>query len=352
MLYFLEGKIFHMAKETKDNDNSIVEEVESKKGNVKQDVVINHQEPKFDYSSTYLENIENSRIEFNKKYKNNNYIKWIVSFVAIAILLFAFFGVPNIVTNSDNNSNNPLQISLMVSLAVISLGIMLGYSIFSKKRINKKSRTYFSELYSNITSYIFDNENYKDVTCDAQRKIEKIQFDENELFKDVFEVGSRATTEFTYLDIPVLLCDCAAQIQTAKRAKPVYVGKYLVSPSNYLNDELIVVYVKGDQRSLPPTNLDKIKCLFDNDKFSIYSNNKQATKIITTKIRNLILKIKKGKSLVDIAISLKQGKCFICLGYDDDLMVLPLEHPFDPRPYEEFKEEVAATMELIQELNK
>lgn len=341
-----------MAKKNKDNDKNIVEEVETNNNQIEQDVVINREEPKYEYSSAYLENIENLRIEFNKKYKKNNYIKWIVSFVAIAILLFAFFGVPNIVPNGENNSNNPLQISLMVSLAVISLGIMLGYSIFSKKRINKKSRAYFSELYTNITSYIFDDEKYQDVTCDAQRKIEKIQFDENELFKDVFEVGSRATTEFTYQGIPVLLCDCAAQIQTAKRAKPVYVGKYLVAPSNYLNDELIAIYVKGDQRSLPPTNLGDIKCLFDNDKLAIYSNNKQATKIITTKIRNLILKIKKGNSLVDIAISLKQGKCFICLGYDDDLMVLPLEHPFNPRPYEEFKEEIAATMELIQELNK
>lgn len=334
-------------KEEKEVNKEVGEE------KVEQDVIIHHEdELRYEYSSKFLEDIEHSRLAFNKKFKKNNYFKWIVSAIAIGILIFAFLGVPNIVPKGEGNSNNPLQIALMVSLAVISLGIMFGYSIFTKKMINKKAKEYFAELYSNITSFVFEDEGYKDVVCDSQKRIEKIQFDENCLFKDVFDVGSRATTEFTYEDIPVMLCDCAAQIKTDKRAKPVFVGKYVIAPANYESDEIIAIYVKGDKRSLPPTNLDELKCVLDNEQIAIYSNSSSWNKVVTSKVKNLILAISKGKSLVDISISIRSGKCFVCLGYDDDLMVLPLEQPFNPKPTEEYKEELLRVMSLIKELNK
>ena len=335
-------------KEKKVKDNQNVEE----KQKVEKDVVFKHDEKlTYEYSSTYLENIESSRLEFSKKYKTNSYLKWVVSLVAIGLLFFAFLGIPNIV-KSEPGSTNPLQIALMVSIAVISLGLMLGYSFITKRNLNKKAKAYFGNLYQNVTNFVFEDEAYTDVVCDAQKKIERIQFEENMLYANIYEVGSRATTEFKYKGIDMLVCDCAAQVKGEKRIRPVFVGKYVIAPADYTEDDLIAIYVKGDKRSLPPTNLDDLKCVEDNEKMSIHTNNKNWNKVITAKIKKLILGINDGKSLVDYSISMRSGSVFVCLGYDDDLMVLPLEKPFNPKPNEEYKVELLRVCELIKELNK
>ena len=64
-----------------------------------------------------------------------------------------------------------------------------------------------------------------------------------------------------------------------------------------------------------------------------------------------MIQIKNGNSLVDIAITFKAGKMLVCLGYDDDIMVLPLEKPFNPKPTEEYKVELNKLLKIVEELN-
>ena len=40
------------------------------------------------------------------------------------------------------------------------------------------------------------------------------------------------------------------------------------------------------------------------------------------------------------------------MGYDDPLMILPLQEQFDPRPTEVFKKDVQHALDLIEEFNK
>ncbi len=302
----------------------------------------------FEYSDDILKSIEDNRAKFYKRYRLSSIFKWIIAFFAIGLLVFAFLGIPNIVTGND-----PLRISLMVSLGVVSLIIMATYTLVSKFVLNKKAKNYFADFYNNITSYVFSGEGYEEVSCDAAKKIERIEFDENLLYKGVDMVGSRATTEFKYKHLPMKVCDCAAQVRIDRRPRPVFVGKYIVAPSKYELDDPIFIYVKGDEkRALPPTNMDDYKMVFDDDKMSVYSNNGNWNKVVTSKIKNRLLQIKEGDSLVDFSISLKQNKMFVCLGYDDDLMVLPLERIFNPKPNEEYKVEVNKLVKLIEEMNK
>ena len=59
-----------------------------------------------------------------------------------------------------------------------------------------------------------------------------------------------------------------------------------------------------------------------------------------------------NKELVDLSISLQKGRVFVCMGYDDPLMVLPLQNQFDPKPTEIFKKDVVKVLKLIEEFNK
>ena len=70
-------------------------------------------------------------------------------------------------------------------------------------------------------------QNTKNVILQEPGKISIDFFRQNNLYKDIIEVGSRGLTEFTYNKIPMQIVDCAGNVRADKRIKPVFVGKYL-----------------------------------------------------------------------------------------------------------------------------
>ena len=53
-----------------------------------------------------------------------------------------------------------------------------------------------------------------------------------------------------------------------------------------------------------------------------------------------------NKVLVDVAIAIKPGKTYFALGYEDSLMVLPMQKPFNPGPTQEYKQELELFLNL------
>ena len=297
------------------------------------------------YSSNYLENIEEARAKFLKVYKTQNAFKWVVSAICIAAVLFACLFVPNAIGGTTGTV-------VMVSILVVALAATILYSVFTKKSIQKKMHAYFDLYYENVNNFVFDGEDVKNVKAQFPGKIDPQTFNDNLLYKDVIDVGSRGLTELEYKDIPIAVVDCAAQVRKEKRVVPVYVGKYLFAASSFAYDEPLYIYFKGDKRALPPTNLEGVKAVQEDKTMVVYSNNKDWKKILNTDIKKTLSKIEMNKELVDLSVSLQKGRIFVCMGYDDPLMILPLQNQFNPKPTEIFKKDVQNVLELIEEFNR
>lgn len=331
--------------EQKELENKTEEKV-AKEEPLNNQKVVEH----FEYESEYLKKIEDSRLEFLAYYKKQNFIKWIVGAAAFALIVFAFIGLPNIGKDSSGNQASWVLPVMIVTLA-LSLVAIFMYSSFLKRKISKRMKVYFDGYYENVNKYVFEQDGFKEHTIQTPSKIEPIVFTENNMYKDVIDVGSRGLTDFEFEGIHMMVCDCAAQIKTDKRMKPVFVGKYMVSPCAYGEADPIVIYLKGDKRALPPTNMEGLAGVYEDDNVVIYSNNKKWNKVFTNKLIKNLKSIKSGEQLVDVAISLHSGKAYFCLGYDDPLIVLPLEHAYDPNPYMEFKKEMIEFVKMAKELN-
>lgn len=302
----------------------------------------------YQYDSEYLESIEQTRSQFLKKYRMQNILKWVVSILCLGIVVFCWVALPNILGKREDN----LSLILAIVVSVVTIIIVFGYSFLIKRLLNKKMKSYFAMYYTNVTNYVFDESLFKDVFLNSDGKIEDIQFIENDLFQDVYQVGSRGVISFKYKDIEMTICDCAGQIKDQKSLKPVFVGKYLMAPCSYAEEDPIFIYLKGDQRSIPPTNLGEVKTVFDDSVMGIYSNNPKWSKTMTMKVKRALSKIKVNKYLIDVSISIKKGRVCVCLGYDDALMVLPLEHSFNPAPNAAYKRELPDVCDFVSELNK
>ncbi|MBQ0008826.1 MAG: hypothetical protein KBS97_00880 [Firmicutes bacterium] len=329
----------------KEEKNEIVAEVEEQNDYVPSP----DPEPEpITYSDRPLEEIEEARLKFFKTFRVQNTFKWVAALICIAAIIFGFAGIPNIVPKE----NAKLAQGLSLGICIAAAAIMIIYSVITKRMMNTKMRKYFNFYYKKVNENAFNQEGFSDVVLQEPGKIDVDFFRETNLYKDIVDVGSRGLTEFTYHDIPMRIVDCAGNVKSDKRMRPVFVGKLLHCAGAYLGEQSIVIYFKGNDRALPPTNVNELKVIEDNTKYIIYSNSADAKKVIKPAIKKMLDGIEMNKYLIDLAISLHDGKIFVCFGYDDPLMILPMQNQFDPKPNEQFKKDLGQVIKLVEALNK
>ena len=304
-------------------------------------------EAKTVYPHEALQKVENERNIFWKSYKTHNTLKMIVMMVCLTAIVVAFFVFPTFIPKEQSG----LQTGLTIGVAVLALGGTYGYSVFVRKKFDRKMKEYFDLYFRSVNEYVLGEKGFSDVELQVPGKINLDEFNECKLYKDVVEAGSRGLTKFKYNGLEMSIVDCAGNIKAEKRIKPVFVGKMLRASASYKGDKPVFIYLKGNERALPPTNLEGIPGVSEDDKIVIYSENKDWKKVITGPVQKALEAIKTNDILVDVAISIYEGKVFIMMGYDDPLMVLPLQTEFDYKPTASYKKDMAEIVKLIEALN-
>ena len=298
------------------------------------------------YPHEALKKVEDTRLVFWKSYKLHNTFKLIVMMVCLAAIIVAFIVLPNVISNSS------FQLGLTIGIAILALGGTYGYSLFVRKKFERKMKEYFELYFSCCNEYVYGEKPYSNAELQSPGKITLDEFNETGLYKDVIETGSRGLTTFKYNDLEMSIVDCAGNVKAEKRMKPVFVGKMVRATAKYDGEYPVYVYIKGNDRALPPTNMEGVENVFENEKMFIYSNYKDWKKVINGTVQKALEAIKTEKILVDVAFSIGKGKVFAMLGYDDPLMVLPLQQEFDYKPTEIYKENMGIICKVIEALNK
>lgn len=298
----------------------------------------------FKYDDASLEDVETGRKAFLKVVKKENIIKWVVAALSIGLLIFSFVYL-------IQQEAQAMKITGYCMVAV-SILIIVAYYLLAKKFNNSKMKIYLKRYYGDINAHVFGQEIFKDVHGDIDGKIENNEFNSSLLYKNVSTIGSRNIVNFKVDGLECKMCDCAAQMTTLKKLEPLFIGKYLITPNTYEGNEQIVIYLTGNSRALPPNNVDHLPKAVNTRKMIIYTSNQKYESIVNAKARQLISELVTNNVLVDVSISITKGKTYFCLGYDDCLMVLPLQEKFNPLPVYKFKKDMEIIAEIIKQLNK
>ncbi len=299
----------------------------------------------YEYNDENLIAIENARSEFHKAYKKENLIKWIITGVSLALIVAGYI-IPNTIPALSGKQAG-MYITLGVLLgAILILGV---YSFLSKKRLDRLMNDYFAKFYSFSNAYSFSNLGVSNVEGGVANKIQPEDLSACNLYEDVVKVGSRDLVSFDYHDNRIKVVDCAAQTRGQKTLRTVFVGKMIVAPNHYTGDD-VVVYLKGNKRALPPTNLAGLDVLEDHSDYVVYGK-KGNRKGLTKKSLEAIKEIRTDKTLIDVAVSIREGNTYFLMGYEDNLMVLPLEKPFDPAPSEHYHDDLKKVLTAIDTIN-
>ncbi len=297
-----------------------------------------------------LKKVEDERKKLLKSVKKQNIIKWITSLVAIGLLVFAWLYF----LGNKNFADKPgIKYGWGISLTAVSIGIIVGYYILSKRVNDNLMSDYLKVYYGAVNAYVFGNTRFKDVHGDVAGKIDQNDFNDCLAYKDVSQLSSRNVVNYT-IDgkIKAKICDCAAQQSTVKRLVPLFIGKYLIADNTYTGNDEIIIYLTGNSKSLPPNNLENLPKVLNSKKMVIHTNNKNYESVVNAKVRQAIAQLVTNNVLVDCFISITKGKTYIGLGYDDCLMVVPLQNAFSPVPMERYKKDMVTVSDIVVNLNK
>lgn len=291
------------------------------------------------YDDEHLVNIEKNRQDFYKHYSKFNKIKWIITAFSVLTIVCGWL-IPNAIDALKD-------ISMIIAIACCGVGLvtLLVFNSIFKKKMGEHMNRYFREYYANTNAYVFP-EGITDIQGSVDNKLDEAEFRECNLYKDVSKVGSRACYTFKKGEKVFKIADAAAQVIVGKAMGTAYVGKFLITSNNYEGSD-ILIYFKGNKRALPPTNLAGRKVFSDSKNIVIYGD-KGTEKVITEKVREALGKFHTNKTFVDMAIAIRAGKTFYAMGYEDDLMVINLEKPFDPNPTKQFKGDLAKLFDLAE----
>ncbi len=294
------------------------------------------------YEDPELAAIEEARKSFHKIYKKLNIIKWIITAVGLALIAVGWI-VPTAINGI--NANITMYISLGVTVVVL-VGISV-YSMIFRKKVNAQMKTYFKEYYDHACAYIYP-QTVENLTGTVDDKLPEDTFIKSGIYKDVAKVGSRAYMTFSYKGFNASISDAAAQKKGDRQLETLFVGKFIYFDGITSNDDLLI-YLKGNKRALPPNTLKGRKLIEDNKTMVIYGNGK-AKSLLTKKVRDALSKFDTNKTFIDMAIAVNDKGLFFAVGYEDDLMVLPLEKPFNPAPTKQNKGDIQKILDFVDAL--
>ena len=297
----------------------------------------------YEYSDPLLEEIEKERVNFFKEYKKFNLIKWIVTGVCLILIILGWI-LPTFVPFIRDAADGKASIFVTLGTIVVAIALLAVFSFLFKKKTDKMTAEYFKKYYDCNDAYVFGEE-ISEKQGDVNSKLADSLFNDAGLYKDVFKVGSRNCITFKKGEKLYTFADAAAQVRGQKVLQTVFVGKYLVTSNEWTGGDLIV-YFKGNDRALPPTTLDSYEVLDDKKDLVLYGNS-NAKKLLTKEVKDAIKEIRTNKTLVDLSIAVRAGRTFVAMGYEDNLMILPMDKPFNPAPTEQHKEDMAKVFALL-----
>ncbi len=306
--------------------------------------------PSYVYDDEKLQGIENERLAFHKEYKKSNLWKWLVTVICLALIILGWVLtlIPEIKAAFDSvNASFSMYFTLI--LVGVSMVVLLVFSSIFKKKVDKLMKAYFQKFYELQDAYIYPA-SCTNVAGEINDKLDEQKLKDSGLYKDVSKIGSRACLSFDYLGHKIVISDAAAQVQDKKMLRTVFVGKFLYFANEYKGED-ILIYLKGNKRALPPTNLAGRNVYKDSKTMVIYGPV-TAKKVLTSPVMKAINAFDTNATFVDMAISIKEGMTYIAMGYEDDLMVLPLEKPFNPAPTKEAKKDIEQVLDLIAAFDK
>ena len=293
-----------------------------------------------------FEKIEKARGEYfnySKKQKRNS------TLVSAAVIVVMLASIVLVFTLGKTYSwVSYLCLGIMV-LAV--LGTFISTKII-KGKLGEKADEYIKVLFENIDGYLYSGEGFSNLEVKSNSQMKDELFTDCRFYKNLKGTKSRNLVSVFYKDKQLSVADLAGNILIKNRLSPMFLGRFYDYTSSYnKDDKRIVIQIKGSNLSRPIDDIDDVKLVEGNSTYAIYSNDDEWRKVVTQKVLHDIAQLKIDKTLIDVLISIRKGKCSIGIDYVDEFMNIPVESTFNFENVKRSEHDLKKVLTIFDDLN-
>ena len=288
----------------------------------------------------YQVKIEEARKTLFKNYQNQRRISNILMFVILAAIVGVMFMVMS--------NNNVLKI-IGYSLGGAILVGMILYYILTRKNFPNKTREYITFVADVLREKQFAD--YENVKYNADEKFELTDFASDGVYKDATGINSRNIIRAEYKGHHITYGEAALLRPAQKRQQvpPLFVGKYITLPNDLEFDGRFVIVLKNPKQPYDlPNATDDLAVLEEKDDMVIYGpEGADIHKTLKGNFLSELRKIKVEEHLFNLNVVVWGGHSAAYLSYDDAIMAIPFDKPFNQQAFEQSIDDVNAIIKLL-----
>ena len=293
--------------------------------------------------------VEERRLDLFNSYQKSRKLSNIIMGVVVLVVIGAMV---LIMLNKDWSK------IVGYSLAGTALVGMIIFSVLTKNRFPQKSREYIRYVTTRIDQFVYSNTEFKDVKVDLNEKYMIAEFNLDKAYNALVDIGSRNIIRGLYCDKGFSCGELALYTQKTEGKRTMkavaFIGKYLDIQNTLHFEGRYILNIRNEEKPTDlPTAIEDLKELHNENGFVVYGpEGGEYNKDIPTKYISAIRKLTLNEHLLGVTIVVWAGHTGIYLSYDDPVVALPFDKPFEEAPQVLFKEHLLTVLEAQKIINK
>lgn len=292
----------------------------------------------------YQDKIEEARQDLYKSFTISRRVSNIVMFaVVIAIVGIMFLIISN---------QQALKIVGYSLAGALVLGMIIYY-IINRKKFPNKTKEYVQLVSSLLNERAFSKQSFSEMKYDQEEKMKLDDIVGDSVYAEASGVNSRNVVHGVYNGHHFLYSEVALVRPSTKKQQvpPLFVGHYLSVPNQLKFEGRFIFVIKNPKEPLDlPNAVSDLAVLEEKDDWVVYGpEGANYHQIINNKIISKIRAIQLGGHLLNVNIVLWEGHSAAYLSYDDTIMSVPFDKPFDYQGFEKAFEDLYACLDAITE---
>ena len=314
---------------------------------MKEDIKKNENEPEKKQVEVQKEDkpyqvaIEEARKDLFKAYTNARRISNIIMFVLLGVIVGVMF---MILSNIQW-----LKILGYCLAGAVVVGMVLYY-VLTRNRFPNKTKAYIAYVNNLVRERMFGKD-YSNIKYNEDEKFALADFAGDGVYKDATGINSRNIIRANYKGHHITYGEVALLRPSTRKQQvpPLFVGKYISVPNDYQFDGRFVIVMKNPKQPFDlPNAVDDLAVLEEKEDFVVYGpEGADFHKTFKGEFFANLRKVKVENSLYNVNVVIWAGHSAAYLSYDDAVMAVPFDKPFNYEAYEQSFKDVDTITKLL-----
>ncbi|MBO6262311.1 MAG: hypothetical protein J6N95_06890 [Bacilli bacterium] len=289
----------------------------------------------------YQVKIEEARKTLFSSYTKQRRISNIIMFVVLAAIVGVMFMVM---------SNIQWLKIVGYSLGGAILVGMILYYVLTRKNFPNKTKEYIT-MVSNILREQQFGSNYSNIKYDLDEKFAITDFASDGVYKDATSINSRNIVRAEYKGHHVTYGEVALLRPSTRKQQvpPLFVGKYITLPNDLDFSGRFVIVMKNPKQPFDlPNAVEDLTVLEEKEDMVVYGpEGADIHKTLKGSFLTDLRRIRVDNHLFNVNVVVWGGHSAAYLSYDDAIMAIPFDKPFDQQAYDQSFADVNAIIKLL-----